>query len=227
MRKKKYLKVLIIIISIIVILSVTITLLKNYMLSKLIDSIVENTVIGNNISEEQDKNDNLLDENNSNKEPNLYLELAVLDILTNKYILIGMDKEEVDRLLGSQQNKDFKNTYNYQGLEIYFRDNKVAGMIINSSKNDTNRYKTSKKIGLGNSKDDIIKLYGESIEKNSGKFLTYAFEEKDNSFIKIREIYKDSEADTTKLFCISYSLFESGKISMILIGDYQFIVNMN
>lgn len=124
--------------------------------------------------------------------------LTVNDTILKSVISLGMEKNDVDKLLGLQEKKDFRNVYNYQGLEVFYRDNKVAGLTIKASLNETDRFKTFKKIGLGNSKDDIIKAYGDSIEKSSSKYLTYFFEKKDSSLVKLTEAPKNIGDGATK-----------------------------
>jgi hypothetical protein len=152
--------------------------------------------------------------------------LSIIDSKSNQYILLGMNKEDVDKLLGEQQNKDFRNVYEYQGLEVFYRDNKVAGLIISASINLTNRFKTSNQISLGKSRDDILKAYGDYTKGSSGKMINYAYEYKDNSLTKLNEFPKNNEANISKkLYCVSYLLFDNGKVNMILISDYEYAVS--
>lgn len=238
MKKKRYLKVTTAVFISISVLVIAAYFYKNYLMSKFVDSVIENNISqiktnGKEVNASQlnapiYSNEPKLD---SQKEDNANIfssyGLSIYDSISDNYISLGMKKEEVDKLLGTEESKDFKNLYNYQGLELFYRDNKVAGLVINASKNETGRFKTSKNLGLGSTKADIISIYGESIEKNSNKYLTYFFEKNDNSLVKLKETPKDTEASATKnIYCISYSLFGSGKVSMILIGDYQYAMNM-
>jgi hypothetical protein len=184
------------------------------MLSKLVDSVISNN-ISTQMSSSKNTNASTADE------------LSIFDSVSKNFISLGMAKEEVDKLLGVQEKKDFKNMYNYHGLEVFYRNDKVAGLIINASQNETGRFKTNKKIGLGSSNDDVIKAHGDSIEKNGDRYLTYFYEKKENSLVKVDELPKNTETSATEnLYCFSYLLFENGKVSMILIGDYQYPINM-
>jgi hypothetical protein len=154
-------------------------------------------------------------------------DLKIYDAETKKSINLSMTKNEVDKILGLQDKKDFKNMYNYNGLEVFYRDNKVAGLVIKASSNTTNRFKTVKSIGLGSKSGEITKLYGDSVEKNNNKYLTYIFEKKDNGLRKIEKAIKNTDVqETENLYCMSYLLFENNTVSMIVIGDYQYAINM-
>jgi hypothetical protein len=75
-------------------------------------------------------------------------DLTVNDTILKSVISLGMENNDVDKLLGLQEKKDCRNVYNYQGLEVFYRDNKVAGLTIKASLNETDRLKLIKKLVL-------------------------------------------------------------------------------
>jgi hypothetical protein len=108
------------------------------------------------------------------------------------------------------------------GLQIFYRENKVAGIIINSSKNATNKYQTNRNLILGNNVDDVQSKYGNGLVDEKFNAVTYLFlKEKNGEIKKVDD--RDSIKENANAYAISFSYFKSTKnISMILIGDYRF-----
>jgi hypothetical protein len=102
-------------------------------------------------------------------------DLEVTDIKTNNTISIGMTRDKVTDLFGQESEIDFRNIYNFDGLKVYFRDNKVAAIMVQASDNITKRYITVRDVGLGTEMTTVIDRYGEvKVEDVFGSYaITY------------------------------------------------------
>ncbi|MHA6480877.1 hypothetical protein ACX1C1_03035 [Paenibacillus sp. strain BS8-2] len=86
-------------------------------------------------------------------------DLGIDDAVTGAQIRLGMTKAEVEKLLGAPDDEIMGRDL-YNGLQVYYRDDKAAGLIVAASDNETNRYRTHREIGLGSSYREILSQYG-------------------------------------------------------------------
>lgn len=151
-------------------------------------------------------------------------DLSIHDTITKAIIRIGMSKKEVEKKLGNSTDVNFSNIYNYNGLEIFYRNDKVAGLIVRAGENTTNRYQTNKNIGLGDKFDEIFNNYGNGlVDKLAVTFLFANENGKLNKVNSMKEIITDPDPAPVYVLSISYS---NKTVSMILIGDHQFAYTM-
>ncbi|MBP8082517.1 MAG: hypothetical protein KAZ87_04870 [Spirochaetes bacterium] len=188
----------------------------------------------NTISACKKDNSNQKEENNSDRnkdfENNFTVDdLSIIDKTTGKVISIGMSKEKVDDCLGKQNEKNFMNLYNYNGLEVFYRDNKVAGLIIKSENNLTRRFTTIRGIGLGNSKNETIEKYGKVKQyEGNNLVLNYILEKNENRLIVLEGTNQGEFSKPDKTFVITFSFFngENENLSMVFMGDYTYNFEM-
>ncbi|MFC4810141.1 stalk domain-containing protein [Paenibacillus sp. GCM10023250] len=148
-------------------------------------------------------------------------DLSITDTLTNSIIRVGMSKKEVEQKLGIAADVNFLNIYNYNGLEIFYRNDKVAGLMVKTGENTTNRYQTNKHIGLGDNYNKIFTSYGNGLVDEQFDAATFLFASENGKLNKVDS--REDVTDTSSAYVISLSWDRTNKtVSMILIGDYQF-----
>lgn len=167
-------------------------------------------------------------------------DLSVYDTISKKYIYLGMTKKQIEDILeiegitiGNQK------AYYYQGLKIFYRDNKAAGLTISSyskidelSKRGKNsseiyysegRYITTRNVGLGSKRNDIIHKYGACDINNVSNVIVYIVS-KDGDLIKKLPSNRNEETNKYHQYYISFNLTKDNeeKVEYIQIGDYEF-----
>lgn len=113
----------------------------------------------------------------------------------------------------------------YEGVSLFFRNNLLMGYIIEASKNDTNRFRTNRDIGLGFKLEDIIKAYGEATSQKD-RYYNYVFFKQENEIILIKPEDIMDDVNLEKYLYIHFSLTQSNTINLIIVGDYNFVINM-
>jgi hypothetical protein len=159
----------------------------------------------------------------SNKAGEFVMEdLSITDNMSSSVIQLGMSQDEVELKLGKPTDVNFMNMYNYNGLQVYYRDHKVVGLIVKASENTTNRYRTSKNLGLGSSLNEVFSQYGNGKVDEEFHAVTYLFDYENEKLIK--NDARSTFTDGTSSYAMSISYFENSNktIGMILIGDYTF-----
>ncbi|MCQ6563799.1 stalk domain-containing protein [Paenibacillus mendelii] len=157
-------------------------------------------------------------------------DLSIYDAVLKKQIRLGMAKKEIDNWFGFQPEKDYMGTYNYEGLEVYYRDGKAAGLMVSSGNNLSTRFSTVRNVNLLTTKKEVQQKYGVSVEKDSGDsdlYATFIFLKEDQgvdgSLVKLESLPLPNEPMKNKYY-ISF-LFNGNKqktISHLLISDFEF-----
>jgi hypothetical protein len=155
------------------------------------------------------------------------VDLEVIDTKTNNRIRVGMTKEKVTDLFGQESEIDFRNIYNFDGLRVYFRDNKVAAMMVQASDNITKRFITRRDVGLGTEMKIVLDSYGEAkVEDVFGSYsITYIGKLDGTKFMTNEN--NDPEwliKEQDKIYLISFSFFNNinKTLSDIIISDHKF-----
>lgn len=157
-------------------------------------------------------------------------DLSIYDAVLKKQIRLGMAKEEIDKLFGIQPEMDFLGKYNYEGLEVYYRDGIAAGLMVSSGNNLSTRFSTVRNVNLLTSKKYVQQKYGASVEKDSedsDRYATYIFRKEDQSgdgTLAKLESSPLSQDPVKDRYYISF-LFNENKqktVSYLLIGDFEF-----
>lgn len=158
-------------------------------------------------------------------------DLSIYDAVLKKQIRLGMTKEEVDKLFGIQPEKDYLGRYNYEGLEVYYRDGKAAGLMVSAGNNLTTRFSTVRNVNLLTTKKYVQKKYGVSLEEKdsleSDQSATYIFIKEDQgdeeALVKLESSPLPNDTMQNEYY-ISF-LFDENKqktVSFILISDFEF-----
>ncbi|MED5016754.1 hypothetical protein P9847_05480 [Paenibacillus chibensis] len=157
-------------------------------------------------------------------------DLAVEDTQTNHMIKIGMTKEDVTNLLGKETEIQYHHVYNFNGLRVYFKDNKVAAIMIDASENITNRYKTTRGVGLGTELSKVLERYGEEEVRNEfdNYFVTYMMgNQKGKKLIQTDksdvDAYFSYIQHPDQIYLISFAFFDNDHRTLwsVMISDYM------
>ena len=152
---------------------------------------------------------------------NMY-DLSIYDSKSEKQIYIGMDKKDVDKILGdSIQDDSYNPECSYDGFKIKFKDDKIISMNLSTlylEKYD--RYITNRGIFLGMRKQDVLEVYGVDWRSDMGG--TYVLLKKDNRLILLTDVQDSKKYNTDDMFFISFMFSNNGGIvDYISIRDYN------
>lgn len=155
-------------------------------------------------------------------------DLSVIDNDSDVAIKFGMTREEVEDLVGDPIDEiDFLGVLEYPGLKVHYNDQQqVAGIIIDDSTTEHDRYETARHIRYGITVDEVISRYGEPAgnEENFGTTtLTYILE-KDNKQLKQVDDYLAVE-NKANLYTISMNIEKDTGLQFLMIADYAFTMN--
>jgi hypothetical protein len=154
----------------------------------------------------------------------------IYDSELNQVYEYGQFQSDVEKMSGLKPEKDFMNLYNYDGLSVYYRNDKIAGFAILSNNNLTARFKTHREIGLGSKFEDVKKVYGEPTGNMNDKTYTYFFKKDQNKYTLISSkdilsIMKNHPEDQNLYAMSFYCSQAGGNITMIFLGDYEYQAN--
>lgn len=156
-------------------------------------------------------------------------DLGIDDALTGAQIRLGMTREEVEKLLGAPDDERWGRDM-YEGLQVFYRDNKAAGFIVDASDNETNRYRTTRGIGLGSPYREILSQYGSP--RYQGQLydsidVSYMFKNENGALDKVtKPISPLDDWDNTKVYYLSILLFNNSNqtLGYLMIGDQHFVM---
>ncbi|MEK3965468.1 hypothetical protein [Paenibacillus sp. FSL H7-0323] len=156
------------------------------------------------------------------------MDLSIFDTKKKKQIGYGMEKPEVERIIGKPIDKGMEFPASHpleslvypDGLQIVYRLDRVVEIIV--SADGLNRYVTMRNIGLSNGPNDHLVVYGLKPTVSSEDWDTYLFEKINNSFKKLNENAYAENQDLT-VYQISFQR-ENGKLVSISISDMLFAV---
>ncbi|CAN7314144.1 hypothetical protein [Paenibacillus sp. LjRoot56] len=157
------------------------------------------------------------------QEPGIFYKsyLQVQELTTNVKVSFDMSKEQVDEILGKSDKKNFLGIYSYEGLEVFYRNNKVVGLLLSLDKQTTKKFLTSRGIGLGSMFEDVKKKYGESvIDKNNN--ITYIFEEVNGKYVIRKSKSEVIEPSNTYVISMNANNGLDKGITTLHIFDYKF-----
>ncbi|KRF22535.1 hypothetical protein [Paenibacillus sp. Soil787] len=154
-------------------------------------------------------------------------DLKVHDTKTNKIISIGMSKTEVTNLLGQEKEINFRKIYYYDGLKVYYRDDKVAGLMVLAGDNIDNRYQTYRGVGLTSTMQDVMDRYGETkVEELFGSYSATYQGKLDGTILKTNSNNDPLWLLTNqeRIYVISFGFFNNSNksVSGIYISDHTF-----
>lgn len=90
-------------------------------------------------------------------------DLCFVDTLSGQKIVLGMTADEVESITGEPVRND--GSYKvYDGVIVQYKDDKAVTFIVSGGEfkdSSANRYKTTRGIGIGTSREDFGKAYGD------------------------------------------------------------------
>jgi hypothetical protein len=149
-------------------------------------------------------------------------DFALYDPKSQSMISMGMDREEVEKHFGKHVDTiDFLGIYEYEGVKVHYKDNKVNAIIIDDNTDSNERLQTTRSARYGSAYLEVLEKYGDSgiIEETDDNFsLTYIVEYSDGEYVirKSRAEIKNKEHVVT----ISANFYEKDKMSFLMIADY-------
>ncbi|RCW39721.1 hypothetical protein [Paenibacillus prosopidis] len=167
-------------------------------------------------------------------QPNMFTEsdLSVVGEKKRTKLTIGMDKTNLEKVIGKPISETGKLGVQYNGITVFYRGNKVSGFVIRERQENENKYITSRGLEIDNVMNQLIEKYGDSgkIEevgmKNSkfpkDKNVVYIFDLKQNTIIA--DFSKVQNPEDTYVISTIFDSQKEDKLVHILIGDYNFAV---
>lgn len=155
-------------------------------------------------------------------------ELAIVDELHQVVVKLGMDKDEVDRNLGECELVQFTNVLprcDYEGLKVYYRDDKAAGIVVSEASSSI--YTTPTGIGLLSTVEHATSLYGEPYEYEGG-YLTFLLEPSGDNLVPV--VKEETPVSlSTERYVLSFLVqgVDPGLITYMMIADQSMAYTMN
>ncbi|GKU79191.1 hypothetical protein [Paenibacillus sp. L3-i20] len=154
-------------------------------------------------------------------------DLAFYDLSNNIKINFGMKKTDVEKLIGQPtKTLDYIRLFEYSGISVHYRDDKVSGLILNSEYDNFDKFITPRGIKMGDNLDIIISKYGNSFikkEKYNIITLTYFFEKVKGEFKTITS-FKEAR-DTKNAYSLSMVILKDIGLSYLMIADHLYSTN--
>ncbi|SFS72989.1 copper amine oxidase N-terminal domain-containing protein [Paenibacillus sp. BC26] len=159
-------------------------------------------------------------------------DLSIYDAILKKQIRLGMTKDEIDAIYGFKPEDPFMGRYEYEGLQVFYRDGVAAGLLVSSGENLTTRFSTVRNVTFFSPKSYVQKKYGPSLEEvedvpDGERYGTYLFRKEgsgaESTLVKL-EASPPFTAPKDNLYYVSFLYDESKdrKVTFMLIGDYEF-----
>jgi hypothetical protein len=119
-------------------------------------------------------------------------------------IQLGMEKSQVDKLLGEGELGYEYYVYQPDSLTISYKDGRVYSIALQYPNTD---WKTKEGFGIGTAKDDIISAYGNTRVENDKNELIYGFDSQNkllpsNNGASYGILYMYGADDKVKIFTI-------------------------
>lgn len=136
---------------------------------------------------------------------------------TKLKVQYDMSRSDAEKVLGVGEKTKLGFQYD-SGVLIQYRDNKVAGIVLDEE--STNIYETLSEVETGFLKDETMNIYGDEYV-SSGRDLTYFYDTSTNSFIGQDEIHKETEEETEEIFVITVTFDDNGYANRIMLMDQR------
>ncbi|WP_028549851.1 hypothetical protein [Paenibacillus sp. UNC451MF] len=158
------------------------------------------------------------------QEPGIFYQsdLQVHESTTNAKISFGMSKEQVDKVFGESNDKNFLGIYSYDGFEVFYRDNKVVGLLLSSDKQTAKKFLTNRGIEIGSMYEDVKGKYGEGVIYENINNITYIFEEVNGKYVVRKSKNEVINPSTTFVISMNANNGVDKGITTIHIFDYKF-----
>jgi len=154
-------------------------------------------------------------------------DLNVVEVNTNNTISIGMTRSEVESILGKEiETFDLGNArfFNYGGLDIYYRNEIIAGIKVNES----DRFSTSRGVKIGSKIEDFLKLYKGSVPKKSYSSyeVTYTALLQGKKFVDVIDDPIWFSENRDDIFVFSFLFDSESNLYYYFIADHKFAYSM-
>lgn len=96
-------------------------------------------------------------------------DISLVDTVSGKKIVLGQTKAEIESVTGEAKETD-ADYVTYDGVIVRYADDKAVTLLVSNGKfegNSATRYKTSRGVGLGTTRDDFSKAYGDNVNQGS------------------------------------------------------------
>lgn len=143
-------------------------------------------------------------------------DLGFFDTKTGETISLGMSKDEVEQLFGKGEDKDRFVEYADQ-LEVFYREDKVAGLRMWKNDDEKMRFVTARNIGPVYSFEDVKSVYGapSTVAQDN---LGYIFEEAEGSTYKIHpDIRKMTKENKERSYFVEF-MSRDGKSDIVIMN---------
>ncbi|MBQ7935700.1 MAG: hypothetical protein IJ333_05060 [Clostridia bacterium] len=153
-------------------------------------------------------------------------DFSVYDYGKNKSILLGCTVSDIEKTMNvTIENKGIASYVGYEGIILSIRNEiYCGGYIIQAYDNMGNTFKTFRGICLGSTFDQIKKVYGEPTFMQSYNVANYVYQKENEQYKLLTE---NEKTDNTKeYYYIQFMLSNRNTVTMISVGDYDFLYNM-
>lgn len=150
-------------------------------------------------------------------------DFSIIRTSDNSLIRYGMLREEVEKLFGKPEGKDFVGGDIYDGIIISYRNNKIVCFTAVYSSEKIVNYQTPRGIRYDSTMNDVELKYGKGII--SDNTIIYLLDESDQGFVLINSYNEIRDPNKTYVL---YFVFKNDhkSLSRIYIMDFNFSINM-
>lgn len=152
-------------------------------------------------------------------------DLCITHSISKSNICYGDEKSEIEKVIG-QENSNSTVSFSYydDGVSIIYRDHKVASISL--SKDSKGTYQTVIKAKIGDSKDSIKKLFGDSKAVNIGtNNLDYFYDTELNVFLdESNHTRSQTQENMDKVLIISFTFDSDGLAERIMLIDAKMAI---
>lgn len=152
-------------------------------------------------------------------------DLALYDRENKVKIMFGMKRSEVEALLGEPiDENELIHTFEYPGIEVHYKDDKVNGLLIRDNTSENERFITPRGIKFGDQIEKVLSAYGNGLQEESPDniSLTYILEKMEKGFVMHDSL---RNVDPANSYTISMNLLEKKQIVYFMIADYEFTMD--
>ncbi|MNW47390.1 hypothetical protein [Fontibacillus panacisegetis] len=135
-------------------------------------------------------------------------------------VVYGMSRVDAEKILGIGEKSSFGYDYEH-GVKVLYRDDKVAGVILDEETKGIYDAIGGTKIGM--LKSEVTEIYGEGYlsEEAGNTNLRYYYDTVKKSFLKEEELAKDNEEDYEKVLALFIEFDDNGYVDRISLTDHR------
>ncbi len=153
-------------------------------------------------------------------------DLFVIDHYSNEKIGIGMDKADVEEVLGSSTYDETGKFHVYNdGIGIAYRDEKVAGIVLEEGSEE--RFSTTRNLRVSSTRNEVIETYGDFISDEDlyrNSYMMFDILNQDGEFHVAPISYEDREHGYIFSINTGRNIETLDEVILISIIDYMYSV---